>query len=119
MCVHFSGDKLISSSKDKTIKLWNLKTGECLKTIFAHTDPVSCIQLIDQDKVISCSWDKTIKVWDLTTGDCLKTFEGHQKEALCIDAISNNRFVTGKIKVSIKCLKIFLKLKQKLNIKVQ
>jgi WD40 repeat protein len=37
-------DKIISSSSDRTIRIWNLKSGEC-STLKDHTSSVSCLYL--------------------------------------------------------------------------
>lgn len=38
-----SGKFLLTASDDKTIRLWDLKTGRCTKTIDAHSHFVTCI----------------------------------------------------------------------------
>ncbi len=40
VCVTPDGSLIISGSDDKTIKIWNLKTGNLLKTLKSHTDIV-------------------------------------------------------------------------------
>jgi WD40 repeat protein len=43
--IHF-GDILFSSSDDKTIKIWDLITGECTNTIEGHEDSVRSLIFI-------------------------------------------------------------------------
>ena len=69
-------------SDDKTIKIWSLETGQCLKTLIGHTNCVWCMLQLQQDDgdiLASGSWDSTIKLWDLTSGQCLHTLQGHSK----------------------------------------
>ena len=66
-------NKLISCSNDKTIKIWDLNSYQCLQTLEGHTGCVKNI-LVYQNKLISCSYDKTIKIWDLNCYQCLKTY---------------------------------------------
>jgi len=65
-------DYLISCSYDGTIKIWNLKTFDCIAILEEHTDWINNIitykKIIDKnnsiDYLISCSYDKTIKIWE-------------------------------------------------------
>ena len=68
-------------SDDKSvgeIKIWDVNTGECLKTLEGHSLFVNSVAYSpDGTKIISGSGDRTVKIWDANTGECLKTFEGH------------------------------------------
>ncbi|KAJ1273487.1 hypothetical protein BS78_06G284400 [Paspalum vaginatum] len=57
---------LISSSMDKTVKLWDITTSTCLKT-FSHTDYVTCIQFnpVDDNFFISGSLDEKVRIWNV------------------------------------------------------
>ncbi|KAG8376889.1 hypothetical protein BUALT_Bualt09G0111000 [Buddleja alternifolia] len=56
---------LLSSSMDKTVKMWDLETKTCLKT-FVHNDYVTCIQFnpVDDDFFISGSLDAKVRIWN-------------------------------------------------------
>lgn len=60
-CLQVDGVILISGSYDNTLKIWDLKTGECTNTLRGHTDSVLCLQF-DTEKIISGSADRTIRV---------------------------------------------------------
>ena len=36
-------NKIISCSADKMIKVWNIETGFCLKTVGTHDDEIYCL----------------------------------------------------------------------------
>lgn len=55
--------RLASSSKDHTVKVWNLLTGLCEGTICGHSDSVECIRWGGTGLIYSCSRDRTIKIW--------------------------------------------------------
>ncbi|KAK9055506.1 hypothetical protein SSX86_026589 [Deinandra increscens subsp. villosa] len=57
---------LLSSSMDKTVRLWDIETKNCLR-IFSHTDYVTCIQFnpADDDYFISGSLDSKVRIWNI------------------------------------------------------
>jgi WD40 repeat protein len=75
--ISLENDKVISCSKDKTIKIWSLETGQCLKTLNEHSSPVNAIFLLANNKLASGSSDKTVKIWNLDTYICDITLEDY------------------------------------------
>ncbi|KAI7731686.1 hypothetical protein M8C21_022439, partial [Ambrosia artemisiifolia] len=57
---------LLSSSMDKTVRLWQLSSKSCLKT-FSHNDYVTCIQFnpVDDRYFISGSLDAKVRIWSV------------------------------------------------------
>ncbi|CAN1293469.1 WD repeat-containing protein 44 [Linum perenne] len=57
---------LLSSSMDKTVRLWHLSSKTCLK-IFSHSDYVTCIQFnpVDDRYFISGSLDSKVRIWSI------------------------------------------------------
>ncbi len=66
---------LASGSNDRTIKLWDIQTGQLLRTLTGHTSGIwwSLDLLNSQTLVSGGSYDGTIKLWNWTTGECLST----------------------------------------------
>lgn len=61
-----SNDQTLVSGSLKTIKIWNLATGEEIRTLEDHSERVSSVAIsTDGQTLVSGSWDKTIKVWGL------------------------------------------------------
>ncbi|KAK2986203.1 hypothetical protein RJ640_001282 [Escallonia rubra] len=58
--------QMLSSSMDKTVRLWDMETRTCLK-LFAHNDYVTCIQFnpVDDDYFISGSLDAKVQIWSI------------------------------------------------------
>src|SRR5947208_417936 len=60
---------LVSGNYDKTINVWNFRTGKLNYTIRGHTDAVESVAISPDGKILaSGSWDNKIKLWDLKTG---------------------------------------------------
>ncbi len=82
---HSADSILASASADRTIKLWNSHTGQCLRTLHGHTSWVWAIAFHpDGDRLASASYDHAIKLWDVNTGDCLNTLKDHTSCVLSV-----------------------------------
>jgi ribosome assembly protein 4 len=54
---------LASSSKDQSIRIWDVVLGQTLKILNGHTAAVSCIRWGGEGLIYTASRDRTIKVW--------------------------------------------------------
>jgi WD40 repeat protein len=75
MCVgHVQETVAFSGGNDKIIKVWDIRTGECVRNMEGHTEFVSCIDTAT-DLVISGAYDGTVRIWNSETGQqegCMK-----------------------------------------------
>ena len=55
---------LATGSKDNTIRLWNLNTGENVAVLTGHQDNITVLHITsDGETLISGSGDGTLKIW--------------------------------------------------------
>ncbi len=67
----------VSASFDKTLRVWDVAKGECLRTLEGHARSIRAVAITpDGNTAVSASNDKTLRVWDVATGECLRTLEG-------------------------------------------
>lgn len=93
---------LISSSEDKSLRIWNIYNGECLKVMLGHEKVVNDCDVHPQFKmysrtlsIISCSGDNTIRIWNSSDTKPMKTIFGHENAIYkSIFAPDGNSFVT-------------------------
>ncbi len=72
------GRVLASSSRDKTIKLWNARTGALQRTLTDHTGDVFSVDFSAGGELLaSGGTDKTIRIWDAQTCQVKAVLEGH------------------------------------------
>ncbi|KXN90686.1 hypothetical protein AN958_03971 [Leucoagaricus sp. SymC.cos] len=74
------GRRIVSGSRDKTIRLWDAETGELLRPpLEGHEAPIQSVAISPAGKrLASASKDKTVRVWDAETGELLlPPLEGH------------------------------------------
>jgi len=80
------GAYALSSSWDKTLRLWELSTGVTTRRFVGHTNDVLSVSFsADNRQIVSGSRDRTIKLWN-TLGDCKYTItdKGHTEWVSCV-----------------------------------
>jgi len=98
----------LSSSWDRTLRLWDLRTGKTSRKFVGHTKEVlSCTFSFDNRQIISAGADKTFKLWN-TLADCKYTNDtsNHTEWVSCVrysPVPKNPYFATagwdGKLKI--------------------
>ena len=66
MAVTPDGRRAVSASVDRTLRLWDLESGQTIRTLEGHTDSVSAVAVTpDGRRAVSASDDRTLRLWDL------------------------------------------------------
>ena len=72
------GKRAVSGSSDGTSILWDLASGQALKTLTGHANGVTAVNVTPDGKcAVSGFSDGTCILWDLESGKALKTLVGH------------------------------------------
>jgi F-box and WD-40 domain protein 1/11 len=70
------GDDIVTASGDRMIKVWNIRTGACSKTLMGHEKGIACVEF-DSRRIISGSNDNTVRVYDHISGAEVACLRGH------------------------------------------
>jgi WD40 repeat protein len=78
--------------KSTTIYLWNLDTGELMRTLSGHSLRINFLTFAPDSHVLaSGSNDETIKIWNLETGELRNTLIGHSANVRTVAITPNGK----------------------------
>lgn len=75
-CCCLCSYRVVSGSRDATLRVWDIIEGSCLHILVGHLAAVRCVQY-DGKLVVSGAYDYMVKVWNPERQECLHTLQGH------------------------------------------
>lgn len=91
-----SGKYIVSGSSDKTIRIWDLESGDCIRKFVGHNATVKSIVVVPKRKrVVSGALDGSICIWDIESGKCLQTLKEHQASINTVAVTPDNKHIVS------------------------
>ena len=67
-CFTPDGKAVVTTERDNTLRLWNVKTGTLSRTLVGHAASFLCVDVSPNGAyVLGGSWDRKVELWNLTT----------------------------------------------------
>ncbi len=77
------GTLALSASYDRTLRLWNVASGQTLRVLEGHTNWVrDCALSPDGTLALSASHDQTLRLWNVASGQTVRVLKGHTGSVL-------------------------------------
>ena len=92
-----AGDRIVSGSADRTLRVWDSESGRQLVTLCGHEDAVQSVTYTpDGERIISVSRDRTVRVWNARSGAKTSVLRGHEDSVSSVASFPvGHRIVTG------------------------
>jgi WD40 repeat protein len=71
---------MASGSADRTIRLWNVQTEQCLYTLQGHTHRIRSVGFSPDGQILASGGDdQTVRLWNAANGNYIRTLVGHTR----------------------------------------
>lgn len=75
---HANCNYIATGSSDKTVRLWDVQSGECVRIFIGHRGMILSLAMSPDGRYMaSGDEDGTIMMWDLSSGRCVTPLMGH------------------------------------------
>jgi WD40 repeat protein len=93
--IQLEKSRLCSCSFENTIKVWNIKSGQCELTLNGHTSFVLCVIQLTDGRLCSGSVDSTIRIWNKDNGVCELIINSTGSDVDCLVQLRNGSICSG------------------------
>jgi WD40 repeat protein/serine/threonine protein kinase len=98
------GLRVLSTSADHTIRLWDLRTGQTVAILHGHTKACHGVAISPDGRLaLTGGADHTVRLWDLQTGEQRKVFAKHGDVVWCVVFSPDGRqFASGGADLTVR-----------------
>lgn len=98
-----NGQQIISTSADGTVRIWDVSTGKCVRTIGDEGNPIAeqhprtslCIGVSPDGKKILSTYNHEIEIWNAQNGICEDVLKGHTKAITKVNYSNDGKYVVS------------------------
>jgi len=86
----------VVSAGDRTLRVWDVETGECLHLLSGHPGLVSAVATLDDQRIISSCHDGSLRIWDVRTGKTLRSWRKEEGDSIsALTVLAGRRVVSS------------------------
>ncbi|MFQ3535202.1 MAG: PQQ-binding-like beta-propeller repeat protein [Aggregatilineales bacterium] len=86
----------VSAGQDKVLRLWELPSGNLLRTLEGHTEAIwRCAISPDGQWLVSASADHSLRIWDCASGAARFVLRGHTDQVNGCDISPDGRYIAS------------------------
>jgi WD40 repeat protein len=92
--IRINSNLLVSGSRSKIIRLWDINSKKEIQTFTGHSDEITTLFISNNGNLLaSGSGDGIIKVWNIATGKEVRTLKGLSAKVISIDMSDDNKYL--------------------------
>ena len=104
LTVDVAGTVAASGGTDQQVRIWDVCSGQCIRTLSAHTGYVRAVRVMEETAyVASAGGDGTIRIWCSATGEHKFALAGHTGTVMCMQSVNGDQLYSGTITVLMWC----------------
>ena len=93
---HPNANYIASGSADRTVRVWDVNDGECVRVFAGHSAGVRSLVFAPDGRTLASSADDgRIHVWDLTKATCVISLKGHVGPVYSLDYAGGGGLLTS------------------------
>ena len=94
-CLSHGDEFILSGGDNGDVKVWEVSTGELVKTIGGPSGILSICMSSDDESVLTGCYDAIIRVMDFSSGICFKVLKGHSESVHFVSISYNSEFIVS------------------------
>lgn len=86
---------LLSSSFDRSVRIWNVDEGSFIEELFGHTGKITSVDCLSRERCVTAGEDISVRLWKIPEESHLVLSGKHVGPIDCVKMVNESVFVSG------------------------